>query len=363
MGLIGLRRALEPVLEAIGQAFQWWFEELRGMVPTVILYRLVPDRPSLILEFRENEVGLGRIVRGFYQPCGRVAEAELEHSQPAPLAAALAGFRPNRVELRLPKARILYQKVLLPLGRPSRLSALLRFELDRQTPFALNQVYYDACIIERDPIGKTMVAAVALVKRRDADRAIAVAQRWQLTPTRLAVQDDPRWSLDFRSVPVVGEPSRRRRHLASGMAAIALIFAFAAWQLHASAQDAYAEALDAELARSRPAAETVKVLQKELAEREARIAFLARRRKSASVGRLLEALATTLPDDTWITTFELDGPSVRFGGFSTETALLPTRLSDLPLLSNLQLSKGQERAGPGAAPFELSSELLDGAGP
>ncbi len=147
------------------------------------------------------------------------------------------------------------------------------------------------------------------------------------------------------------------------MAAIAVILALAAWQLHAAARDAYAEALDAELTRTRPVADAVKAMQKELAEREARIAFLARRKKSADVGRLLEALAAKLPDDSWIAAFALDGASVRFSGFSTERAQLPARLSDLPLLSKLQLSKGTEQAGPAAAPFELSAELLEGAQP
>ncbi len=140
---------------------------------------------------------------GSYQDLGRVAADEAAQAQPAPLAAALGGFRPHSVELHLPKVRILYQTVLLPLGPPSRLPALLRFELDRQTPFAPSQVYYGARIMERDPARKTMVAAVVLVKRRDADRALGIAQRWQLTPTRLAVRDDPRWSLDFRAEPAV----------------------------------------------------------------------------------------------------------------------------------------------------------------
>lgn len=354
---------LEPILESSIRLLRWWLCELHDMMPPAIRQRLVPDRPGLILEFDGDAVRLGRNIRGSYQSCGQIAEEEIDQALPPALVAALAGFRPHQVELRLPATRILHQKVLLPLGPSRRLPDLLRFELDRQTPFAPSQVYYDARIVERDPAGKTMIAALALVKRRDADRLLAIARRWRLAPTRLTVLGDPRWSLDFRTEDVAERPSLRRHRIAVAMAATTLTFALAAWRLHAAALDAYGEALDAELSRSRPAAESVNALQKELADREASIAFLDHRRKSTDIGRLLEALAGKLPDDTWISSFGLSGRSIRISGFSAEAAQLPTVLSDLPLLSKLQLSKGQEQSGPGSAAFELSAELRDGAEP
>ena len=352
------RPAMAPLLDGLAAGLHWWLAELRGMIPSAMLQRVLPDRPTLVLDVEVDAVRLGWLSRGTYLACGRIEAGELEQLRPAPLAAALARFRPSQVELCLPKAQMLERRLTLPLASPRRLPALLRFELDRQTPFTPEQVYYDARIVARDPASRRMVATVALVKRSVAERALSRVRHWGLTPTSLTIEDAPGWSLDFQTSEATATPGARRHRLSIGLAALTLILGAAAWWNHATAQDAYADALAEALTDARSAAEATKTLQKDLVAREAKLAFLEHRLQTPSAGAVLEDLAARLPDDSWVTQFELTGTGMRLRGFSREGAQLPAKLADSQVLSQAQL--GASGAGD---QFDLSATLRPKAAP
>ena len=357
------RPALETALDRMEAAWEWWLGELRALVPAALWRRLVPTRPILVLEFGRDGVALGHSAGGSTLPRGRVAPDELDGPAPPQLAAALAGLRPDRVELRLPAAQALHQRLVLPLASPRRLASLLRFELDRQTPFTPEQVYLAARLVERDRAGNRMIAELMLVKRDVADRALGYARRWGLTPDRLGIQGNEGWALDFQAKPAPDRARVRRQRLSAALAVATAGLVLALWFVHAASRETYADALSAELTRSRIAAEAAKALQKEVDAREAAIAFLAQRRQAASAGRLLEELATTLPDDSWVTEFELTGKALRLHGLSTAAAALPGKLGQSALLDKVQFTAATVPAGTGAERFDLSAELRDGGGP
>jgi|SRR5580658_4357272 general secretion pathway protein L len=355
------RQGVEPALDQLHAAWAWWLGEVRGLVPSALRRRVVSSPPVLVLEFERDGVALIRRVGEAEFPHGRIGADEASGESPAQLVAALAGCRPDRVELRLPATRVLHQRLTLPLASPRRLSSLLRFELDRQTPFTPEQVYSAARIVARDRTARRMCAELVLVKRAVADWALDSARRWGLTPYRLGIQGESGWVLDFR-------PERPRKpafHVRHGVSAVlaasTVALTVAAWYVHLEAQSAYAEALAAELARSRAAAEATKAIQKEIEKREARLAFLAGRRQAIGAGAVLEDLAERLPDDSWVSGFELTGKTLRIQGFSAEPAALPGLLGQSALLAGIHSSAPPLPAGYGIQRFDLSVDLADGS--
>lgn len=350
------RMALEAALDRLAVGWRWWLAELRGLVPGTLRHRLAPSRPVLLLDFERG--GGVRIHRSddMEIAAGRIGPNEFDDPLSPDLAAALAATRFDHVALRLPAERVLHQRVALPLASPRRLTSLLRFELDRQTPFTPEQVYFDARVIERDPVGRRMVVELAIVKRDVADPALGRARRWGLEPRWLGIIGESGWALGFRPEQVPGD--FRRHWLPMALATLAAGFALAAWFVHAADQAAYADALALELARSRSAAESVKTMQKELDASEARIGFLARRKGMVDAGRLLEELAARLPDGTWVTEFELNGKSLHLRGISQEAPALPALLGASPLLGDVGLSAPP--ANPASDRFDLSAVARDG---
>jgi general secretion pathway protein L len=352
------RQALETLLDRLLAGWFWWLAELRGLVPGALRRRLAPARPVLRLDFDGDGVLLASCSESIEAPRGRIGPDELAEPLPPHLAATLAATRFDHVELRLPAEQVLHQRIALPLASPRRLTSLLGFELDRQTPFTPEQVYFDAHVIERDPVGRRMMVELAIVKRGFADRALGCARRWGLEPRRLGIIGESGWAFDFRPERPAGNG---RRHLLSmALAATAIFLTLAAWFVHAGQQAAYADALALELASSRNAAELVKAMRKELDAREARIGFLARRKRATDAGRILEELASKLPDDTWITEFELNDKSLHIRGFSSKTATLPTLLGASALLGDAGLSVPPDNA---ADRFDLSAVVREGGDP
>jgi general secretion pathway protein L len=356
------RPALEPIFDRLEAAWCWWLAELRGLVPGAVRRRLAPAPPVLVLGFEAEGVALGRCVDGAYSSCGRIGADEIDGPMPKPLGAALAVTRADRVELRLPAAQGLRHRLTLPLASPRRLGALLRFELDRQTPFTPAQIYYAARVVQSDRAEGRMAVDLVMVKRKAADRALDQSRRWGLSPYRLTIQGMEGWSLDFLPPKRFDRRTFGRHRLSIALAVGIVGCTVAAWYLHVTTSEKYVETLNAEIVRSRNAAELTKSVQKELDSSEARIAFLAGREQAIGTGRLLEELAARLPDDTWVSEFELTGKTFRIHGYSAQAPALPGRLGESVFLTNAHFTGPLVLAGAGSERFDLSADVMQGGG-
>ena len=81
--------------------------------------------------------------------------------------AAMAAIRQRagRVILRPDPAAVLERKVMLPLAAEHDVSRVLRYEMDRLTPFTAEQVFWSAIIERRDrAAGRLELAFVAVAK-------------------------------------------------------------------------------------------------------------------------------------------------------------------------------------------------------
>lgn len=309
------RYSLEPVLDHAADVWDWWLSELHELVPSPARRLFTSASAVLVMSFEPDGMTLGLGTAGRYATRGRVGSAEVDGPAPRQLTAILAERRPDCVELRLPAVQVLHCHMLLPLTSRRRIAPLLRFELDRQTPFKPAQVYFAARILERDPTAKRMVVDLVLVKRSVADRMLDCARRWGLGPDRMGIEGEEGWEFDFRPEQGPERLSFMRHGLSGALAAVTVILAAAAGYVHVQARADYADALAAELLRSRSAAEATRAIEKQLNGTEARLAFLARRRKAVDAAMVLEELAAKLPDDSWVSDFELAARTFKAQGF------------------------------------------------
>src|SRR5580658_7578541 len=157
------RQGVEPALDQLHAAWAWWLGEVRGLVPSALRRRVVSSPPVLVLEFERDGVALIRRVGEAEFPHGRIGADEASGESPAQLVAALAGCRPDRVELRLPATRVLHQRLTLPLASPRRLSSLLLFDLAPQPPSPRERVYPAGGTGARDRRAGRMCANLVLV--------------------------------------------------------------------------------------------------------------------------------------------------------------------------------------------------------
>jgi general secretion pathway protein L len=352
-----------PIVDRTLAAWRWWVEGLRGLVPHRLHRFVAPAHPLVILAFDRDGAEVLRSAWPAYVSRGRLALHERAGERPSVLVKALGRLKPGRIELRLPARQILRQRLVLPLAPPRRLASVLRYELERQTPFTPDLVYFDARIVERDRTARMMVAEVVLAKRSVADEALGCATGWGLAPGRLGFQGEDGWALDFRPERAVAPPGLRPYRLSAALGAAAFGLAAAAALVHIERRQDYAVALAAELASSRVAADETKALEKALIDGQGRLAFLARRRQETKILALLEELAERVPDDSWLTQFELIGQELRLQGFSAAAATLPQLFAASSLVDKARFPTPPVKTGAETERFSLSAELRETSEP
>jgi general secretion pathway protein L len=255
------------------------------------------------------------------------------------------------------------RRPLSPVRLPrSRAVAMSRLDFAAGTPFTADEAVllvpeYDEAVPE---------SAYHIVRRRHIEPAVESLRRASIAVTRLGlVGADRIVTPDRESLAAAVPPSRRDAWLrravrwAAVAAAAGLVAAFGAahWR-YATALDA----VDAEIAVLQEQAAAVQRIADERDRRISRIAA-ARRAKSESVPlvRILEEMARTIPDDTWLTDLDLRDDTVTFGGVSQGASALIPLLERSPLFRTPSFSQPVVRAEEGGERFTITMQVEEPA--
>jgi len=353
--------------------------------------------------------GAGAALRDFGSvPWDAVAQHDDETSSVDPLSAVLA----PRVEslprwLLLPAQGALRRQVTLPGAAAGRLRDVLRFEIDRQTPFSADEVYFDARPLGRR--GDGMIdAELVVVPRARLDAALAAlapALRATLAGVDLALPNatassavastaaaqgaqpgaDPAAAAapaGAATVPAEGAfaplapvsalgvnlmPSAQRRHRRDPMAvwnlalgALATVaIALGLWQILAN-RTAAADAYEAETRQRSAQAKKVAAERRQLIDLVEGLRFLQQTRSGRPTSvEVLADLTRRLPDSTYIERVTIEDRRLMVVGLSSEASRLVERLQGSELWRSMTLTGAlQPDPRTGKDRFTLTAELV-----
>lgn len=301
------------------------------------------------------------------------AAAEPNATRGDPLAAVLTP-RSNDLPrwLLLPAHSGLRRRLSLPAAAADRLRDVLAFEVDRQTPFTADEVYYDARVLGHRSDGQIDAELVA-VPRATLESALAElspALRATLAGVDMSGPAVSGPSPDGAPVPtVLGVnllPSTQRRHRRDpralwnfGLIAIAVAALGAGlWQIRAN-REAAAESFEIEAKRRSQQARKVADEKKQLVDMVEGLRFLQETRAGRpSTVEVLDELSRLLPDNTYLEKVSVEGDKLLIIGLSSEAPGLVQRLQGSKLWHSMTLtgalqpdpSKGKDR-------FTLAADL------
>jgi general secretion pathway protein L len=315
------------------QGLHWWTGELAGMLPG----RAPPGgRRVIVVDATGTAVSVRRVRDGLKEELAALAW----DAAPGAIAAAAARLRAGGTArsgalLRLGRREVLRKVLLLPAAAEGTLRQVLRYEVDRHTPFIPDRVAFEGRILARHPELQQVEVELAVVPRATLERAQGLARGLGIEITGVAVEGEThRYAFLSACTARSRRPGLRRLNLALALAAAMLVVALVASALQR--ERAHATAAATEVAAAKAQAEGIEATRDELDALLAREAFLAARRGP----RLLDALGAltrALPDDAYLTDVELDGSSVRMRGLASSATTLLQRL-DAPPLATPQLS-------------------------
>jgi len=344
----------------------WWTTALASWLPPRLRAVFGLAQQRLLLRRQDDTLSLALTLPS--QP----GESPIRELAELPWDTAVAGDEPlsrllsPRINslprwLLLPGRGGLRRRVSLPAAAADRLREVLGFEIDRQTPFTLADVYYDARVLGRRGDGQ-IDAELIVVPRASLEHALAALGE-PLVATLAGVD-----MADADGVPIgvnllPGAQRRRRRDPRAvwnfGLAVVAVIGLGAGlWQILHN-REAAADALEIEAKRLSQQAAKVSAEKKQLVDQVEGLRFLQQTRSGRpSTVEVLDELTRRLPDSTYIERVSIEGERILIVGLSSEAPRLVERLQSSKLWHSMNLTgalmpdpaKGKDR-------FNLSADL------
>lgn len=240
----------------------------------------------------------------------------------------LAGVpNPSRspVVLRLTDTDVLCKTITLPLAAERDLVQVLAFEMDRETPFAVDEVVWGYRVVGRDKQRGQLTLRLRLISRTCLAPLLEALAAAGIPVTKVEMAGGTDDGLVLPLDTNAARPIRRRgaqllRPVSVGVCIALLLFVSAAPFVRQTRDIAR---LDREIAGARSAAEQAGGLRHDI-DRLQGAGDVVKKERTAAGDPLaaLAALTAALPDDTYLTELQQQEHKVTFGGRSATASRL-----------------------------------------
>jgi len=352
-----MRPEIERALDATYAALNWWLEGLWTGLPARARSALFAERTELVVRFAGEAATVG----------ARAAEPVTVDLDDASASATVAHFVPDAqvpdVIVLLPRGVMLTHALRLPAGVERELRSALTHELDRLTPFAIDDVVFDYRVRERTET--SLLVDIALVRRAALDEAIAKLERLGLRATAATTED-----AGGARLPLNLLPRRRRLRLPAARLSFRPALAMGAALLLVAALYVPLSRYDRVLARQTATVEAARseavAARARLTEQEAALAngelLAVRRGGYVPPVALLRELTAQIPEHTWLSRFAISRGEVQLQGESAAATELLQLLESTELLRDVQFQAPVARSdGAGKEQFTIVAKLARSA--
>lgn len=331
-----------------------WKAGLLECLPPPLRRQLAPPQEPYVLEISDSSGSLYRILEDGRRDLGNVSSLD---QQLDTATKTLLGSRQDPFILKLPASWVLRKRVSLPAAAKENLRQVLGFEMDRLTPFALDQVYFDYQVEEATGEGEVLAIDVAVVTRKRAESWLT---RLRISGTRPdVISADGLWPsanflpLEERPAPDVKKVLLKTVPITAVVVLLVVAMAFPLWQ-----KRRIATALQGQEAALRQKAGVVIEIREKLELEQSRFDELLELRAGYPPAiDVLRIFTDILPDDTWLQQLEIKGKSVVIRGLSTQALSLLKTVEEASGFENVKFlsSVVQQR---GKESFHLSADMV-----
>jgi general secretion pathway protein L len=342
-----LSQAAPGPLLVLAEIADWWTAQMRSLLPQALrrenrledALTIAIDPPAAGVPFDQAPVGTIWLRQG-----GRDARfGTLRPDAPLPPTPRLATF------LRLPPGTVLTRDVVLPLAVGRQLHSVMRFEMDRLTPFTAEELYWGISGVTPDRAHGKLRLRLAFVLRAPVDRLRRQLAELQLFPSHI----------EAPGAPIALETSAKpRRLMAAALPALCGLLALACVATPFLRQKFALAAASQSIAAHMPAAQAALALRRQLTTAAFGRAAIAQAQQSGDALQVLAQLTDALPDGTWLDDLTLKSGLLTVDGQSSDAAALIGRLAASPGLRDPSFTAPVTRTADGKADqFSLQASL------
>jgi len=309
-----------PLLrQRLAAAAGWWLGELGQLVPQRLRGYILERRRKIYLMPSGNQVTVlegtpGQLTNRGTKPLDTSGDLLL-----------MIGDGDQDVVLLLPPELLLRRSITLPSGVGEDLASVLALEMDRQTPFTADQVYFDFVVRERSSVTKTICVDLLLTPKARLDPLLSQLASAAVLPVAVSGLDSSGELLQGNVLPRERRPQRRRVFgpLNTVLSIAALLLLVAAGAIPILKKQSAIEALEPQVAAAMDAAREGSAIRQNIELlTTGTTALIDRKRAEPTAIRLLDEVTRAIPDHTWIEQVEIHGPEVQLRGQSPSAAAM-----------------------------------------
>lgn len=315
---------------------RWWLGELKALLPESWQQKLRHAMRRVTVQISGESILLGVEENQSIEPLESFStsqDASLQRQQTLELLGARELFEVPRI-LLLDNSEVLRKEVRLPEAAESNLRQVLGFEMDRQTPFRADDVYFDWRILGHDKEAGQVRVDLIVAPRVAIDAICQNLSARGLSVSGVDVIDEGE-SLGVNLLP----PERRVRivnrkvRLNQGLAAATVVLLAVVMALSLSLRAHQVSELEAAIESVREEALRVQRIRDQINDTSEAAGFLAQRRMASPVAvDILADVTRTLPDDTYLDRLVIGQAGVQMQGKSQNAQQLIEQVNESPLM-------------------------------
>jgi general secretion pathway protein L len=246
----------------------------------------------------------------------------------AQLEKWLSRYPEDEIVLCVAEEKVLSKRINLPIQARENLSAVIQFEIDRQTPFKPEQVYTSFDVVDRDTTETTLSVLLSVVPKQSVAPTLEILKQLGLSPSKLVLQSQK--GADSQVTLLAKTKRQSKGSLVNyGLAAFAFILLLLVLYQPLYHYESLSEAIIPELAQAKKQATQVNALKRENEAILNRLKYvdvqLAKYRQRIII---LNELAMVLPVHTWLERSEIQGPTITLAGESSAASDLISLLTE-----------------------------------
>lgn len=342
----------------LSEIVSWWLRQMLGLVPE--RWRARDAGPANALVFAWNEAaGSGELLHRRDHKDGSLGRFALDEAGLRQARGLLGNRRAPATVLRLPPGLLLQREVTLPLAAEQGLDRVVRYEMDRFTPFAAEEVLFTHDVLRRDRAQGRIVVQISLVPRVRLAGVLQAMAQLGLAP---GVLEAAGLGGGMQRIPLAAVNLRRLRWRRRGLVAAGAacgVLAVAAVALPFWLQAQASDEVEGRIAELKPTVAKAEALRKKMAASAAGSDVISS--EHARVGDTLHAIATLteiLADDTYLTALVVQKRQITLEGQSAAAAKLLASLSADPTIRNVAFAAPVTRSESGNDLFSIKAEVL-----
>jgi general secretion pathway protein L len=341
-----IRRPLRRVVEVGRRMRRWWLDELRYLVPSRVRQALSTDPITVQIRLHDNGTDVQQVrIRGL----SNVERQRLDGPHNPQSALAWVAKRRRRwgplmrVDIVLPAGRCLVRNRKVPLAAVERIGDVLALDIERATPFRMEDVRHAWRLIGPAPFDDASLEVVHVIaKRRLIDPLLAEARSIGVPISAVDVlgAEGDRLGLNLLSRGEAPSSLAGRLSWAIVTAATLLVLVCAATVVVAmQRQDQALAQLEVETDAARKEAQAVRKRVQDADTLSDRIGALRiRRAEGIRVIALWEEVTRLLPDTAWVTNLRIENEVLWIDGYARSASELVGIVARSPMFSGVAFS-------------------------